>query len=232
MARPLIEGVQGEVRVRDDTACRLFPHIRPMAYRQVVEQALYRLERGEIETAWSDALSTSRGDIPPVMLTSQDGMILERRQLTVRALPKTVYRIFTGIGGERGWFYANWTWRLRGLLDRMIGGVGLRRGRRHPNEVRVGDALDFWRAEVVDPGHLIRLQAEMKVPGLAWLQFEARPQKDGQTQLFQTAFFAPKGLWGLLYWYILYPIHKLIFSGMIRRIGERAETAQVEGYIK
>jgi hypothetical protein len=109
----------------------------------------------------------------------------------------------------------NWAW-IWGILDRLVGGVGLRRGRRHPTEVRVGDALDFWRVEAVEPDRLLRLRAEMKVPGLAWLQFKAEPLEDGSTQLIQTAFFAPKGLFGLLYWYGLYPLHSLIFSGMIR----------------
>jgi hypothetical protein len=114
----------------------------------------------------------------------------------------------------------NWTWQLRGLVDRLVGGVGMRRGRRDPVEVRIGDALDFWRVEAVEPGSLLRLRAEMKVPGKAWLQFQAKGQLDGKTLLSQTAFFAPKGLFGWLYWYGLYPIHSLIFSGMIRKIGE------------
>jgi hypothetical protein len=104
--------------------------------------------------------------------------------------------------------------------------VGLRRGRRHPDEVRVGDALDFWRVETVEPNELLRLRAEMKVPGLAWLEFEAKPQTEAQTLLSQTAFFAPKGLFGQLYWYLLYPIHRLIFSGIIRQLARRAEAVQ------
>ncbi len=150
-------------------------------------------------------------------------MIIERRQRLVRATPAEVYRAFTGLGGERGWLYANWVWRLRGILDRLIGGVGLRRGRRHPNDVRVGDALDFWRVEAVEPDRLLRLRAEMKVPGDAWLQFEARPQSEDETLLVQTVFFAPKGLSGFLYWYALYPIHGLVFSGMIRNLARWAE---------
>ena len=112
----------------------------------------------------------------------------------------------------------DWAWKLRGMTDRLCGGVGMRRGRRDPDELRVGDALDFWRVEVVEPDRLIRLRAEMKVPGRAWLEFRALPQPDGQTLLLQTAFFEPKGLLGLLYWYVLYPMHSLIFSGLILRI--------------
>jgi hypothetical protein len=116
----------------------------------------------------------------------------------------------------------NWIWQLRGRLDRLAGGVGMRRGRRHPTDVRVGDALDFWRVEAVEPDSLLRLRAEMKVPGGAWLQFKAQPQASGRTLLSQTAFFAPRGLFGLAYWYALYPVHQLIFSGMIRRVAAQA----------
>ena len=133
------------------------------------------------------------------------------------------------MGGQRGWFYANWAWQIRGAIDRLAGGVGLRRGRRDPNAVRVGDALDFWRVEAVIPNRLVRLRAEMKVPGLAWLQFEAQGMNNGRTHLFQTAYFAPRGLWGLLYWYILYPMHLFIFPGMIREISRRAEAQSQSG---
>jgi uncharacterized protein YbjT (DUF2867 family) len=223
IASPLIEGLRNEVIVRDDKARRLFPGIQPMDYQTSVRLALTSLEASQVETAWSDALVTSQGDVSPVVLTTQDGMIIERRQRLVQATPAVVYRAFTGLGGERGWLYANWAWRLRGVMDRLIGGVGLRRSRRHPNDVRAGDALDFWRVEAVEPDRMLRLRAEMKVPGGAWLQFEARPQSEGETLLLQTAFFAPKGLSGFLYWYVLYPIHGLIFSGMIRNLARWAE---------
>ncbi len=224
IARPLIEGLRNEVIVRDDTARRLFPNIQPMDYQTSVRLALASLEASQVETAWSDALVTSQGDVSPVLLTTQDGMIIERRQRLVRATPAEVYRAFTGLGGERGWLYANGAWHVRGILDRLIGGVGFRRGRRHPNDVRVGDALDFWRVEAVEPNRLLRLRAEMKVPGDAWLQFEARAHSEEETLLVQSAFFAPKGLSGFLYWYALYPIHGLVFSGMIRNLAQRAET--------
>jgi len=223
IARPLIEGLRNEVIVRDDTARRLFPDIQPLDYRTAVRRALARLEASQVETAWSDALVTSQGDVSPVVLTTQDGMIIERRQRLVRATPGDVYRAFTGLGGQRGWLYANWAWSLRGMVDRLMGGVGLRRGRRHPNAVRAGDALDFWRVEAVEPDRLLRLRAEMKLPGDAWLQFEARPQSGQETLLLQTAFFAPKGLLGFLYWYLLYPLHGLIFSGLIRNLARSAE---------
>lgn len=225
IARPLIQGLHNEVIVRDTRADDLFPDIRPVGYQTAVRLALNRLDAGQVETSWSDALATSQGDIKPVVLTTQDGMIIEQRRRLVDAPPATVYRAFTGLGGQRGWLYFDWAWQLRGLLDRLVGGVGLRRGRRHPDTVRVGDALDFWRVELVKPNHLLRLRAEMKVPGRAWLQFEAQAGgSQGKTLLQQTALFAPKGLFGLLYWYMLYPMHGLIFSGMIQQLAWHAET--------
>jgi uncharacterized protein YbjT (DUF2867 family) len=222
IARPLIEGLRNEVVVRDTRARALFPDITPIGYEEAVRAALAVLDAGSVETAWTDALVTSQGDHTPVVMTTQDGMVIEHRQRLVPQGPATVYHAFMGLGGETGWLYMNWAWQVRGLVDRLVGGVGMRRGRRDPHDLRVGDALDFWRVEAVEPDSLLRLRAEMKVPGLAWLQFQARPQGEGQTLLTQTAFFAPRGLWGLVYWYALYPIHQLIFSGMIRRLAERA----------
>jgi uncharacterized protein YbjT (DUF2867 family) len=220
---PLIEGLRNEVVVRDDTARRLVPEIEPMGYDSAVRKALAKLEAGQVETSWADCMASSCGDVRPVELTSDKGMQIERRQRLVAAPAEDVYASFSGLGGNRGWLYANWLWQLRGIADRLVGGPGFRRGRRHPDEVRVGDALDFWRVEAVEVGRLLRLRAEMKLPGKAWLQFEALPRDDGQTLLIQTAYLAPKGLSGLAYWYGMYPFHGLIFGHMIRAIGKRAE---------
>ncbi len=222
VAQPLIEGLRNEVIVRDDTARRLFPEIVPFGYQRAVELALARLDSGEVETMWSDALMTTQGDVPAVVLSTVEGMNLEHRQRQVPEPAETVFRAFAGLGGSRGWLYMNWVWHVRGAIDRLLGGVGMRRGRRDPDNLRVGEALDFWRVEAVEPDHLIRLRAEMKVPGSAWLQFHVHPQPGGGSVLSQTAYFAPKGLWGLVYWYGLYPIHQVIFAGMIRKIAERA----------
>jgi len=226
--RPLIEGLRNENLVRDDAARELFPQVRPSNYRTAVERALLRLECGEVETAWSDALGSGRGDMLPVIIKADEGMVMERRYRVVPAPAASVFRVVTGIGGERGWFYMNWTWEIRGWFDRLIGGVGLRRGRRDPDSLRVGDALDFWRVEVLEPGRLLRLRAEMMVPGRAWLQFEVKAETPGRSLLAQTAFFAPKGLLGLAYWYGLYPIHSLIFSGLIDQIARRATAIRNE----
>jgi uncharacterized protein YbjT (DUF2867 family) len=223
IARPLIAGLRNEIIVRDDAARQLFPGIQPLDYRTAVKLALEKLRADKVETAWSDALSTSQPDTTPVTLTTHEGMIIEHRQLAVDAPAEAIFRAFTGLGGTRGWLYMNWAWRIRGAFDRLCGGVGLRRGRRDADSVRVGEALDFWRVEAVEPNHLMRLRAEMKVPGKAWLQFEVKAQEhDTRPLLTQIAFFAPKGLLGLVYWYALYPIHSMIFGGMIQRVAKRA----------
>jgi uncharacterized protein YbjT (DUF2867 family)/uncharacterized protein YndB with AHSA1/START domain len=223
ITRPLIEGLRNEVVVRDDTARELFPDIQPVGYRSAVKTALSRLEAGQVETRWSDALCSSQGEKVPVALRTQEGMIIERREVSVEVPPEQVFQVFTSLGGERGWLYLDWSWRLRGILDRLVGGAGLRRGRRDPKQVRVGDAVDFWRVEAVEQDHLLRLRAEMKLPGRAWLQFEVESRGEERTGLKQTAFFAPRGLAGFLYWYTLYPLHSLVFSGLIRKIKEEAE---------
>jgi hypothetical protein len=155
-------------------------------------------------------------------VTIQEGMILEHHKRLVPAPAEVVYQIFTGLGGKRGWLNVNWAWRMRGFLDRMFGGVGFRRGRRDPDELLVGDALDFWRVETLVPGKLLRLRAEMKLPGKAWLQWQVIPREKKKAVLLQTSFFAPKGLLGWLYWYAAYPLHKIIFRKLIDQIATRA----------
>jgi uncharacterized protein YbjT (DUF2867 family)/uncharacterized protein YndB with AHSA1/START domain len=219
---PLIEGLNAESVVRDDLARSLFPNIQPLDFQTALHLALGRVQNDTVETSWSDALVTSQGEVRPVKLTTVEGMMLERRNLQVDLPPEAVFRAYTGLGGDRGWLYMNWAWEIRGWIDKLVGGVGLRRGRRHPDEIWVGESLDFWRVEAIEPSHLIRLRAEMKVPGKAWLEFQSIPQPEGKTLLTQTAYFAPRGIFGFLYWYLLYPIHAFIFSGMIRKVAERA----------
>jgi hypothetical protein len=225
IARPLIEGLRNEVIVRSDLAGRLFPQIQPIPYQQAVENALQKTVTGDVETIWSDALVSSLGDKPAVYLVQEQGLIIERRTQIVSASASQVFHTYNGLGGKRGWLSLNAAWQLRGALDRLIGGVGMRRGRRDPDELRPGDALDFWRVEAVEPDRLLRLRAEMKVPGKAWLQFESIPEPGNQTTLVQTAFFEPKGLLGLSYWYLLYPVHALIFAQMVARIAQASEWA-------
>jgi hypothetical protein len=225
----LINGLGNEVIVRDTLALKLFPDIKLIGYEAAVMLALGKIDSHDVETAWTDALISSQQEHNPVSLMSTQGMIIERRQLMVPASAASVFRSFSKLGGEYGWLYLDWTWQVRGRLDRLFGGVGMRRGRRDPEFLRVGDSLDFWRVERVIEERLIRLRAEMKVPGRAWLEFEARQDPSGNTLLLQTAFFEPKGLLGILYWYVLYPIHSLIFSGLIRMLAEKAQATPPVG---
>ena len=230
LARPLIEGLSSEVVAHSSLAYQLFPDIYPISYRHAVELALQRLERKDVETIWSSALSAQPNpDGTFTRLTTTEGMIIERRQRRVSTSAERLFGVIEGIGGKRGWYYADSLWWARGILDRMVGGPGLRRGRRDPDHLREGEALDFWRVEALEPGGLLRLRAEMKVPGKAWLQLEAIPdEQDPQQALFrQSAFFEPRGLGGFLYWYALYPLHAVIFSGMSRAIAEHAEGKRI-----
>lgn len=223
ISKALVEGLRNEVVVTDDLARIIFPQIEPQDFASAIGRVTQDLDEGRIDTSWSDAFGISGRDAKPVRLESRHGMIVERRRRTVTAPSNNVYRVFTGIGGTRGWYFANWTWKLRGMMDRLLGGAGLRRGRRHPDELRIGDALDFWRVEELEPDRLLRLRAEIKLPGRAWLQYEVWETQDGSSELVQTAAFIPKGLFGLAYWYALYPFHSWIFSGLIRAVARRAE---------
>jgi len=221
-SHPLIEGLRSEVIVRDPSAREIF-EIDLIPYLIAVRRALDLTRSGEVETYWAEAQGSLR---PGAKLRVTEGMIVEQHSVESTAAPEAVFAAFAGIGGKTGWYYADWLWRLRGLLDRVVGGVGMRRGRRSPDDLRPGDALDFWRVEAVEAGRLVRLRAEMKTPGPAWLQFEAQPRAAGGTLLVQTAFFRPHGVGGLAYWYGLYPAHKLIFSGLARAVVRRAESRE------
>jgi uncharacterized protein YbjT (DUF2867 family) len=226
MAYSLIEGLHDPVVVQDDAARQLFPEIKPMDYITVLRGSLERLDAGQVDTSWSDALATSQGDQTPVTFKWSEGMFIESRQRFTSASPEQVYCVFAGLGGERGWLYGTWMWHMRGWIDRFFGGVGVSRGRRNPDDVHVGDVMDFWRVEKVEPGRLLRLRAEMRMFGPGWLEFEAQPQPDGSTRLLQTAFYAPRGFLGHVYWYSLVPFHAFVFSGLIDQIVRHAEASQ------
>jgi uncharacterized protein YbjT (DUF2867 family) len=219
---PLIEGLRANLIVRDDTARKIFPRIKPIDFQTALRLALGRIQRDNVETRWADALVSVMGDFKPYTFTVEEGMFIERRQAMLDLPPEAVFRSYSGIGGDRGWLYLNWLWVVRGWMDKAIGGVGLRRGRRHPDIIHAGESLDFWRVETVEKNSCMRLRAEMKVPGKAWLEFESRPQEGGKTLLTATAYFAPHGLSGFLYWYAMYPFHKFIFAGLTRQLAARA----------
>lgn len=219
LAVPLVQGVVASLTVHDRRAKDLFPQIKPIDYQTAVGYAIKRMAGHEIETRWSDALRDGRD----LHLEDSRGMIREMRLREVDVSAERVFDVVISLGGDRGWLVWKWAWKLRGLMDQLVGGPGLRRGRRDPEHVLPGEAVDFWRVEAVERPTLLRLRAEMKVPGLAWLQFEVEPQGESKSRLIQTAIFAPKGFFGALYWYGLYPIHRLIFTAMVNAIAREAE---------
>ena len=215
VGRKLIESMRNPTLVRDQSAPTVFP-IQPMGLSRAVKRALLHENLEYAATFWSDALSSSGKP------ASWGGVrfgtrLVDSRTAHVPVLPALAFAPIRRIGGKNGWYFASFLWRVRGFFDLLIGGVGLRRGRRDPHTLVAGDALDFWRVESFEPDRRLSLVAEMKVPGRAWLQFEVEPAIHGSV-IRQTAIFDPAGLGGLLYWYALYPIHYCIFQGMLHRI--------------
>ena len=224
IAQPLVESLQTEVVVHSQRALTTFS-VRPTGYDEAVQLALTRMVQDSVETTWASSLSSLTQDQPEAdELGSHEGMLLDRRRRRINASPIRVFEVICTLGGEEGWPAGNALWQLRGIMDRMVGGVGMRRGRRHPRELRVGDPLDFWRVEAFEVPHLLRLRAEMKLPGRAWLQFEVVPDNGG-SRVEQTAFFEPRGILGYLYWYSVLPFHRFVFPGLIGALKERAEAA-------
>jgi len=225
LARPLIEGMAEPLRARPFRARRLFPEVIPVRYKEAVQLALIRIGTSGVETRWSDA-----GGVPePYAYYDQEGVIREERSLRVSASRDEVFRVFSGLGGTRGWLCWRRTWALRGILDRVLGGPGLMRGRRHRDDLQQGDALDFWRVEVLEKPGTLRLRAEAVLPGRAWLEWRTEELSEG-TLLTQTAAFAPRGLLGLTYWYALYPLHRMIFNDLVRAVARRAENPVTETF--
>lgn len=223
VGRKLIDSIRYDTVVESDSAARLFPGIRPMGVRAAIERAIANEDQAHAETRWSDALS-SAGPEAPNPADRPGGRLVESRSIFVAAPPARAFDPIRRIGGESGWYYGAWLWRVRGGLDRLAGGPGLRRGRRSPDTLLPGDALDFWRVEAIEPDRLLRLRAEMRVPGRAWLQFEVEPA-DGGSTVTQTAIFDPRGLAGVLYWYAAWPLHRIVFRGMLREIAAAAGSA-------
>jgi uncharacterized protein YbjT (DUF2867 family) len=222
LAQPLIQGLHNEVIVRDDAAARDFPEIHPMGFDYAVRAALDRYRTEDRETTWFDAFASQApsGDFTGL----EEGMLVDRRVRDTVVPASRVTQVFSSLGGERGWLAAETLWRIRGWIDRLVGGVGLRRGRRSAKGLRIGDAVDFWRVEAYESDRLLRLRAEMRLPGRAWLQFEARANARAGSTLLQTAFFEPRGLWGYLYWYAVLPFHHWVFNQLADRIVRAAES--------
>jgi uncharacterized protein YbjT (DUF2867 family) len=222
LAVPLVEGVVKPLVVKDNKARELFPKIEPIGYQRSVELALGKIELGDIETRWSGSL----GEGETLALEDSGGIIREFRRVRADCSAQALFCAFTSLGGDRGYLTFDWAWRLRGAMDALVGGPGLRRGRRHPDELLAGEAMDFWRVEEVEPGQHLTLRAEMKLPGEAWLRWEACEEADGSVYLEQTAAFRPRGLPGLLYWWSLYPVHLIMFTRMARAIAKRGDALQ------
>lgn len=219
VGRKLIESIKHPTVVSDQSALQLFT-VRPRGMREAIESAIRNEERARAESRWHDALSSggTGRDWAEARFHKQ---LVDSRTRSVDATPDEAFAAIRSLGGETGWYAYDWLWRLRGFLDLLVGGVGVRRGRPAPEDLQVGDALDFWRVEALEPGRLLRLAAEMKLPGRAWLEFEVEPGERG-TVIRQTARFDAIGPIGLSYWYLSYPLHRLIFSGMLEGIARAA----------
>jgi uncharacterized protein YbjT (DUF2867 family) len=222
VGRKLIDSIRHASVVRDDTAMRMFP-IRPCGMGEAVSRALHSEDRGYAETRWSDAVS-SAGLIPRWGGVRFGNRIVDSRNIHVRVPPQVAFEPIQRIGGSTGWYCCNWLWRLRGWIDFLAGGAGM--GRRKPSSLppKAGDTIDYWRVEAFEPEHRLLMAAEMKMPGRAWLELAVTGDANG-SDIRQTAIFDPVGLLGLLYWYSIYPLHQLVFSGMLRGIARAAENS-------
>jgi uncharacterized protein YbjT (DUF2867 family) len=225
VGRQLIESIKHASIVRDPSALEVFP-VRPLNSREAIAAAIRNEDREIAESRWSDAFSAG-GKGRNWAGVRFGNRIVDSRTRDVDVGVEKAFAPIRRIGGKTGWYAYDWLWRLRGFLDLLVGGVGLRRGRPDPDALHVGDALDFWRVEAYEPNRLLRLSAQMKLPGRAWLEFEVAPRPDGAT-IRQTAIFDPVGLAGLTYWYALYPVHGMIFSSMLARIALAATAAAAE----
>ena len=217
IARPLAEGLKNRVVCRDNFAAEHMPR-RLRTAREAIQAALLRVESHEIETMWSMA-----GAIPGDPDWAGGTSFVDRRTKTIAASPQSVFRAVCRVGGGHGWYAADGLWKLRGWLDRLFGGPGLRRGRRDPEKVSYGEALDFWRVTGLERDERLSLRAEMRLPGEALLEFQLSPLPQGGTELTQVARFRPKGLLGLAYWGAVLPLHSFVFSGMLGGIQRAAE---------
>ena len=219
IARPLAEGLRNPVVCRDDEAARLMPQ-RLLGVREAIHVALEQVAHREVETGWSDA-----GSIPGDPDWAGGAVFTDRREVEVAASAADVFAAVSRIGGETGWYGVGWLWRVRGALDHLVGGPGLRRGRRDVSHVAFGDAIDFWRVTGVEPDRRLALRAEMRLPGEALLEFsiEPWPARLDRCRLIQTACFLPRGLLGLAYWYVMLPMHNIVFGRMLDGIRRAAE---------
>ena len=229
LAKPLVESLIHEVICDEHDIADYVPDPPDglVSFERAVRLALERIQDAEVSTRWSSAaLAGAPSDpLPSDPDWAGGSLYVDERRVVVDASPAALWTVIQGVGGEHGWYSWAFAWQVRGLLDRLSGGPGLRRGRRDPRELRLDDAVDFWRVEAVEPGRLLRLRAEMRLPGLAWLELRVEDDGAGATVFAQRALFHPHGLAGQLYWWSVSPFHGVVFGGMQRGIAQAAERA-------
>lgn len=220
LAVNLVNSMKVEVLCKENELQEILK-IKPLSYKEAVSRAFLKIKQNEVVSSWKDSFSSGQveGDIARFIHVPEFGCFKDEQRMLVQGNELQVQKRIWNIGGRTGWYYADFLWKLRGFMDKLFGGIGLRRGRTHPENIHAGDALDFWRVLLADKekGRLL-LFAEMKLPGEAWLEFRFAETNNGQRQLIQTATFRPRGIWGRLYWYAVKPFHYFIFKGMICRI--------------
>ena len=221
VGKKLILGVANETVVRDGRAAEVFD-VRPRGVAEAVSRALVNEDHESEQTRWSDAVS-AQGEMRRWGGIRFGNRLVDSHVVSVNASPSEAFLPIQRIGGENGWYYGDWLFRVRGFFDLLAGGVGMRRGRRDQNDLAPGDVVDFLRVEAVEPPRLLRLQVEMRLSGRAWLQFEVEPSDDGSS-IRMTAIMDPVGLCGLLYWYSVFPFHRMLYSGILRKIAALAQT--------
>ena len=217
IAKALIEGLKSEVVIQNQNAKKYFPKIVPMSYEDAVKSAIKEIEENQVISRWND-----KGDGVWEKIGQKEiskAIFIDRKEEDISNIePSKVYQSFIGIGGENGWFDFDFLWELRGIIDKLIGGVGLKRGRRSQCDLRISDCLDFWKVVDLKENERLLLYAQMKLPGSAWLEFKIQDNK-----LIQSAYFYPKGVLGRLYWYVLIPLHYFVFNNMIKSIVKKAK---------
>lgn len=220
LASALVEGLKSETLLQNDNAARFYPEVVPALFKKTVEDAIHELEENQVLSRWCDSTGQQACDIKD--FDNPEGAILRDTRVVLfeqGESPAEVFQSVCSIGGPTGWFKYNFLWRIRGAMDKAVGGYGLNRGRRLNQELRPGDALDFWKVVDIKPGKRLLLYAQMKVPGQAWLEFDVQPDR-----LVQTAHFLPRGLWGRLYWYSVLPIHYFVFNDLAKTIVRAARS--------
>jgi uncharacterized protein YbjT (DUF2867 family) len=230
IATPLVGGLQSDSVVLDDLARSAFPEVRVLSYRQALAESLVDLVPGRLERVWE-------GLGRDVVSIRHEGFFVDYRRLKVKAAPEAVYGILTSLGGRKGWLYANWLWRVRGRVDDALSRRSAALAAAEANRAQemlttppqghraleVGQPVDYYRVEALEPNSLLRLRSELRAPGEGWMEWRVEPHATGGCMLTQTAFFAPGGLPGFLYWFLLAPLHRLVFRGLIRAIRKQGE---------